>query len=220
MRLYYLTSLKTAKLILVERRMKLSRIDELNDPFELLGASVGDKLARRMFKATLHNHWCKTLGIVCLSSTWQNPVMWAHYGDKHYGVCLGLDVRDDLAKQVQYEAERLKGLLDPSKPLLGLDEGKIEAVLLTKFRDWAYEREWRVFAGLDERDRNGHYYVDFGPDMFLRSVILGARCTESVSNAANLVGKVLKPVDIWKARASFSRFEITRQRRIPKLTVK
>ena len=61
MRLYYLTKLDTAKLILQERRMKLSLVDELNDPFELLGASIGEKLARRVFKGILRRHWGKTL---------------------------------------------------------------------------------------------------------------------------------------------------------------
>ncbi|MBK4996164.1 DUF2971 domain-containing protein [Pseudomonas sp. S37] len=39
MRLYYLTSEHWAKVILKERRVKLSTINELSYPFELLGAS-------------------------------------------------------------------------------------------------------------------------------------------------------------------------------------
>ena len=64
MRLYYLTKLDTAKVILNERRMKLSRLREVNDPFELLGASIGGKLARRVFKVVLHTHWSETLGMI------------------------------------------------------------------------------------------------------------------------------------------------------------
>jgi hypothetical protein len=220
MRLYYLTKLDTAKLILKERRMKLSRVGEMNDPFELLGASIGDTLARRVFKVILHRHWSQTLGLICLSDTWQNPVMWAHYGDKHYGVCLGFDVRDDLAKQVQYKPDRLKKMLDSTKPLLGLDEEKIETVLLTKYRDWAYEREWRVFSSLKEPDKNGKFYVDFDANMKLGSVILGARCLTSIADIVKIVGKVDQPVEIWKARAGFTKFEIVQQKRIRKVTVR
>jgi hypothetical protein len=220
MRLYYLTKLDTAKLILKERRMKLSLVDELNDPFELLGASIGGKLARRVFKGILHRHWRKTLGMICLSDTWQNPVMWAHYGDKHYGVCLGFDVQDDLAKEVQYKPDRLKSMLDPTKPSVGLDVKKLEAVLLTKYRDWAYERERRVFAPLTERDKNGNFYVDFGANMKLASVILGARCIASLRDMVKLVGKVEQPVEVWKARAGFTKFEIVQQRRVRKVTVR
>lgn len=220
MRLYYLTKLDIAKLILKERRMKLSRFDELNDPFELLGANIGGKLARRVFKAVLLRNWNQTVGLICFSRTWKNPVMWAHYGDKHYGVCLGFDVRDDLAKEVRYKQDRLKDIFDPTKPLLGLNEKEFEALLLTKYQDWAYEREWRVFAKLQEPDKNGRFYVDFGPDMQLRDVILGARCTDSVSDMVKLIGRVQRPVQIWQARAGFNNFEIVRQMRVPKVTVR
>jgi hypothetical protein len=220
MRLYYLTELEIAKLILKERRMKLSLFNELNDPFELLGASIGDKLARRIFKVILQKHWTENIGLICFSEDFRSPVMWAHYGDKHYGVCLGFDVRDDLAKKVQYKPDRLKRLLDTSKPLLGLDAEKLEDVLLTKYQDWSYEREWRVFAPLKERDGNGKFYVDFSADMTLRSVILGVRCAASVHDFANLLGDVDKKVDVWKSRAGFTKFEIVRQQRVPKVTVR
>jgi Protein of unknown function (DUF2971) len=220
MRLYYLTKLDTAKLILKERRMKLSLFGELNDPFELLGASIGDKLARRVFKVILSGHWSQTLGLICFSDTWQSPVMWAHYGDKHHGVCLGFDVRDDLAQEVQYKPDRLKNMLEPTKPLLGLDDKKLKAVLLTKYQDWAYEHEWRVFAPLKERDKNGKFYVDFGPHMMLGTVILGARCIASIPDMVKLLGKVEQPVKFWKARPGFREFEIVRQQRVPKVTVR
>jgi hypothetical protein len=214
MSLFYLTSLEVAKIILRERRMRLSRFEDLNDPFELLGASIGDRLARRVFKQMLFQHWSQTLGMICFSSTWQNPVMWAHYGDKHRGICLRFEVPDGLIKSVQYTPTRLLHLLDPKRPLLGLDQQKIEAVLLTKFKDWAYERERRVFARLNQRDPNGHFYVDFGPDLRLTGVIVGARCSWTVKAAADHVASEDRPVEVWKARASFTRFEIVRQKQV------
>ncbi|MDB5856635.1 MAG: hypothetical protein JWQ76_324 [Ramlibacter sp.] len=219
MRLYYLTSLHIAKMILRERRMKLSLFNELNDPFELLGASIGDKLARRVFKTILLKHWTDTLGIICLSQTWQSPVMWAHYAAKHHGVCLGFDVPDYLAREVRYSPDRLTNMLNNNQPAAGLEQQKLEAVLTTKFADWSYEREWRVFALLQERDANGKFYVDFGSNLTLRSIVVGARCEIAVPDMAKLVLRPEKPVDVWKARPAFTEFRIVRQQRVPVLTV-
>ncbi len=216
-RLYYFTKLATAKIILAERRLKLSRFGELNDLFELLGASVGDKLARRVFASILRRHWNDTLGLICFSESWQSPLMWAHYAERHYGVCLAFDVRDDLAKQVRYEPSRLVNLLDGTKASAGLDEAKLEAVLLTKFREWSYEREWRVMARLEEQEPNGYYYVDFATEMSLRGVIAGARCVERPEQLARLVRKEPMPVQVWGTRAAFNEFSIVRQRQEPLL---
>lgn len=55
MRFYYLTGEKWARKILTERRFKLSTLDETNDPFEPMGASIGKRRARQLFKV-LHDH--------------------------------------------------------------------------------------------------------------------------------------------------------------------
>ena len=78
MRLYYMTTLETAeKYILPERRMKASTFDKLNDPFELLSASRGDGLQRKIF-TRLREYWVKNLGIICTAKDWKSPVMWAY----------------------------------------------------------------------------------------------------------------------------------------------
>lgn len=100
MKLYYLTSEKWAKVILHERRLKLSTIAELNDPFELLGASIGEPAARKVLRY-VQGRVADTFGLVCMSTTWQSPVMWAHYGDKHKGVCLGFEVIEHGLREVK-----------------------------------------------------------------------------------------------------------------------
>ena len=93
MLLYYMTTKQWAPVILRDRRLKISTIAELNDPFELLGASVGERKMRRALRI-LHAHWTRELGMICLTDNWHSPVMWAHYAEKHYGVCLGFDVSE------------------------------------------------------------------------------------------------------------------------------
>src|ERR1700733_11908915 len=102
MRLYYMTTSVWGPTILRDRRLKISTISELNDPFELLGASLGEKEMRHAMKI-LYEHWSGALGLVCLTDNWNSPVMWAHYAERHYGLCIGFDVsnRPGIISKVQ-----------------------------------------------------------------------------------------------------------------------
>ena len=151
--------------------------------------------------------------------------MWAHYAESHTGVCLGIEVIEEgKIRKMVYEPERLMGLFDASKPNAGADEESLLKVLTTKYKQWEYEDEWRAFANLDDRDaRTGLYYVDFGPTVLLREIIVGARCTKPVGEFAKLVKatrKVLKPVTITKARPAFKTFTMVPQKLVTPITVK
>lgn len=224
MRLYYMTEARWAKKILQEKRFKLSRLNELNDPFEFMGACVGEKQARKVARV-LHDHWHKTIGILCAGTSYESPVMWAHYGHKHQGVCLGFDfvVDDELRwpSQVKYEPERVKGMFDNIGPKNPMTEEQLGLLLTTKFKDWEYEREWRLFAKLDERDaEDGLYYLSFEPHLQLREVILGARCEETVRDFAAMVPPPRRPVEVFKLRGAFNRFAMIRQNQIAPIFVR
>lgn len=210
-----MTAEKWGPVILRERRLKISTLPELNDPFELLGASIGEKDMRRIMRI-LHMHWAETLGMICLTDNWQNPVMWAHYAARHHGLCLGFDVseRPGLVSKVDYVPDRLRHVLQHKKRLLGVDEALLVQVLRTKYQEWAYEREYRVFAELKDRSPNGLYYVDFGPDLTLREVILGSRCELTLPSVAAAIKEPEKAVEIFKARPAFSSFRIVRQNNV------
>jgi len=166
MRLFYMTSHRVAtEHILPEKRLKLSLFDHLNDPFELQPHSLGEKQLRRINRALREDYFGKK-GILCFTSSWRSPVMWAHYAEKHTGVCLGFDVpelrgAERLLEPVVYAPERLSFLLDSEKDLYGIDAEFVRAMLYTKSREWAYEQEHRVVADLKVKDPiTGHYYVD------------------------------------------------------------
>ncbi len=224
MRLYYMTEARWAEKILREQRFKLARLNELNDPFEFIGACIGEKQARKVARV-LHDHWHENIGILCTGTSFDSPVMWAHYGHKHQGVCLGFDfvVDDELLvpSQVKYEPERIKGLFDNLGPKNPMTEEKLELLLTTKFKDWEYEREWRLFATLAERDsEDGLYYLNFEPHIQLREVILGARCKETVKDFAALVPPPKRPVEVFKLRGAFDRFAMVRQKSISPIFVR
>jgi hypothetical protein len=170
-RLYYLTGCNWAEKILREQRFKLSTFDDANDPFELLAVSIKNRQARQIYKDFVYQHGNNHLAMPCMSTTWHSPVMWAHYGDKHLGVCLGFDTTDHVeAHEVSYRADRLPGLLDSLGQGQSPTEKEIMKVLTTKFEDWKDEREWRIFAGGHDRDADGKAYLAWQPGFILREV--------------------------------------------------
>jgi hypothetical protein len=219
-RLYYTTTLDTIeRFILPQLRIRLSTFDAVNDPFELLALRRGGRSERRRFD-WLYDYWVQLLGFVSLSETWQSPLMWAHYGDNHTGVCLGFDVPLGRALKVSYEPERLRLLFDATKLETAHDTDLIRTLVTTKFTDWSYEREWRILERLGSPDEEtGFHFLEFSPDFELREIILGASCCRRPSEIrAQVFGNTAKVV-VRKVRAGFNSFEMVRQQRVPELTI-
>src|ERR1700733_7795266 len=90
MRVYKFLRADLALQNLTERHIKISTFPDMNDPFELLGGFESDPDLRRFRDGltTLLNQ----CGVLCFSRSWQNALLWSHYGDKHRGICLGIDI--------------------------------------------------------------------------------------------------------------------------------
>ena len=76
---------------LAKRRLKVSDFRSVNDPYEMLPFACCDRVTRTALNATKRQLGAKS-GIICFSGTWQEPLMWANYADRHEGVCLGFEV--------------------------------------------------------------------------------------------------------------------------------
>jgi len=213
MRLYYLTSSEHALSNAISKRIKISLIDDLNDPFELLGVNLRDKRLRQVFRDTKQEIH-KNNGVICFSETWQNPVMWSHYGDKHKGMCLGFDITDGLVMPVSYSDSLLK-ITDSSRLSESELAEEFSSQLLTlKFQDWAYEKERRLFIKLDHTTQDsGLYFQEFTDDLLLREIILGARCEEPISKVRGLASTFEHRVHVKKARIAFTKFAVVENRR-------
>jgi hypothetical protein len=164
-RAYHLTSAAHALSNLRHRRLKIATFNDLNDPFELWAVAQPNpalRLGLRRWKEQI----AAAYGVLCFSKTWDNPVLWSHYADRHRGMALGFDVDSDMVREVTY-AER--------RPRFNrVDELTLHKLLYTKQRDWQYEKEVRVYARLEERDEaTGLYFADFNVHMVLREVITG-----------------------------------------------
>lgn len=132
------------------RRLKVSRINQLNDPFELLGADLIDPRDRRAFMAFKEN-LDETTGLLCFSNTWQNPVLWGHYAKSHTGIALGFEIPENNLHKVKYRSKRVPVKFDTATQRVVDGKNVVNKLLSTKFRGWAYEGEYRTYVELDQK---------------------------------------------------------------------
>jgi hypothetical protein len=184
MTLYRFLNAEMALKTLRERRLRVGRLKELNDPFEWEAGIIGivpwgEDVARKFLENFVSdmNDW---LGLLCLSDTLVDPVLWSHYADKHAGIALEFDFddREHLHKMV-YTDDR--PTIDANRIQ---DEAKFEAyarpvlerLLVQKSKSWAYEKEYRAFIELADCDEDHGQYFKQIPESFLTRVVLGCRC--------------------------------------------
>lgn len=209
MRLYHFTSQKYGLLALKQRRLKLARINELNDPFEFLGWNFRDKRARA-FLRNWKNERDREYGLLCFSHKWSHPLLWGHYAEKHHGIVIGFEVPDksDLYHPVKYRRKRLPAPSD--RDLVGAD---VEDLLLTKFTAWRYELEYRSFSRLaDSVHEGGLYFEPFTDDLKPVEVIVGDRSTITRADLAEALGDARDHVTAFKARPAFGSFDVVRNK--------
>ena len=208
MRVYYLTGAQFALSNLALRRIKVSRFSDLNDPFELLAVDINNKEYRPAIRST-KEEINKSKGLVCFSRSWSNPLMWGHYGERHTGICLGFDVPDEMLADVIYAKKLLKLEIDKKTKKPMLTEEVMKKLLLTKFYDWQYENEVRLFVELDhDTIESGKYFYSFSNDLILREVILGPHCELPIEGVRNIVASFTPSVRVIKSRIAFTKFEV------------
>lgn len=196
MRVYHFISEKWGLQNIRKGRIKLARLNELNDPFELTVASSesGDHAKVKAIK----NHLHQDVGLLCFSRRFDDPVQWAHYADNHRGICLGFDVSAELMS-VRYQEAPISidenALSRQNKNRIQL----IKEVLSTKYLHWQYEHEERLFSTLapELQDENGLYFLAFSSEVRLKEVILGYRSTMSVETLKQALGPRFGEVEIF-----------------------
>ena len=178
MQLYYFTKAEYALTNIEKRRVKVSRFESLNDPFEWLSPACRNHYDME-FLRYMRKTMDATNGLICMSEDWTNPVQWGHYAENHRGICLGFEVDTAVASPVKYFSARevfddLSFLIDDQK---AAEAWMQDQIILRKFDHWRYEREWRIHVNLVDAIKEGDlYYEPFGDQVKLNKVLLGARC--------------------------------------------
>lgn len=136
-------------------------------------------------------------------------MLWGHYAHKPEGVCLGFEIPDSSVTLMKYEQERLRIQWRRGEPVI--DEVVMWQILTTKFWDWRYEEEIRLFTTLD-LNTDEHAYQDFSDNMQLKQVIVGACSTITRQEISEALGDLNNQVATFKARPAFRKFKIVRNR--------
>jgi hypothetical protein len=213
MRCYKLMDARFALDALANRRLKISTLKDLNDPFELLAADLRSASHRRAFEQFRHR-LAEQSGVLCFSTSWRSPMLWSHYAEKHFGVCLGFEVPDSHLARVRYEARRLPDVAatllaanDDEKTKLGL------RLLTTKYAEWKYEREVRVFTTLSDPDpTTGLFFTAIGRSLALREIVFGPRFISPTEPFAEAARQITSDVEVLQARLAFKSFAVVEKK--------
>lgn len=212
MRVFHFTNANFGVSNLSFKRLKISRFSQLNDPFELLAADLLDPRDRKAlgdFKDNLNS----TTGMICFSGSWGNPLLWGHYADKHSGMALGFDIPDEYLTPVHYTTQRAKVEFDQETRTIVDGSRLTDRLLRTKFVDWKYEDEKRMFVDLDPNSQEGgNHFMEFSESIVLREVILGLKCDLPVSRIRQLLKDEPSPVKVLKAGMALRAFKIIEDR--------
>ena len=177
MKLYYFTTYKNADDDLKKQHIKISLLKDVNDPYEVSALRVNRENKKELVP-TEFLFSKKNIGLICFSSNYDCPLMWAHYAEKHTGVCLVFDINKIDVFKVKYSKKLLR--FNNSRNL-GLNDAK--KIVSTKYYKWRYEKEYRKFTeyGLSKLNGN-HYFESFSEDIKLIEVILGYKCDKEITN--------------------------------------
>jgi hypothetical protein len=166
---------------------RVSRLLELNDPFEWSPGLEGIQpealdLARWCMARVLEG-LNEKMGIISFSSVVRDPILWSHYADAHRGVAIEVSyLIDESLHKVEYTNSRpvipSHCIHDPVA-----HEAELLQILQKYFRQkspsWSYENEYRAVASLASCQPSGGMFRLKIPDNFVTRVILGVRSSTS-----------------------------------------
>jgi hypothetical protein len=168
---------------------RVSRILELNDPFEWIpGLDLVKPEAEDLVKWHM-DRFLKEMnvnfGILSFSESIHEPVLWSHYADSHRGIAFEVDIITPELHKVKYTNER--PVINPQWIFDQNEEPRLLGIFkkfwYLKSLGWAYEQERRVAIELSKcRTSNGMFFLGIPTDYLnLKRVILGARCNLGMS---------------------------------------
>lgn len=165
--------------IIANKRIYVASYDELNDPsegyyqFSSSGSSSEVSEFMKKVKGTKSE-----VRILSLTTSYNNFLMWSHYGDGHKGVCI----------ELQVATEEEPHPIDYGKELPLLDDWSVSNVinvLSHKSPLWKYENEVRYFKHTTDKPKE---YID----VKVRSVYFGIKADE---HKVKLLTKIINLID-------------------------
>jgi hypothetical protein len=164
-----------------------------------------------------------TLGVLSLSRTFSNLLMWSHYAESHKGFVIGLDTSHNFFYQKTHEglksAPNIVSYTTQRSTTHAGDPDFYAKMFCEKPIDWAYEEEVRIFrlfaqdskqAGID---KYGHpIYLVSLPKECIKSIYIGAHAKSSLKESILKYTTDKKlTVSVFEMSMSKSRYELEYQ---------
>jgi hypothetical protein len=164
-------------------------------------------------------------GILSLTKSNNNGLMWAHYADSHKGFAIGFDSESPFFKsgksneglrEVKYSSQRA---IVPYGGLKSLDSDGLakanEYFFFTKSENWRYEEELRILASLKKADSipckvEGYDLCLFNfPKECVKEVILGYRMPEDTrQEIAKILERKYPRTVLYQALLNETQFDL------------
>ncbi len=196
----------------LERKMiRVSTLNALNDPFELmpyLRYSKGEKIRRYL---NIRRQVSDIYGLMCFSKTWQEPLLWSHYADKHKGIALGFEIYNLNVFDVVYNPNPIRVQINLTNDLITNKNLFLELAKI-KYIKWEYEEESRILIKLSDCTKiDGHFFIGFGNNLKVKEIRLGAY----YDNSNEYIVKLSKnfKADIVRCRLERQGYKINRDGR-------
>jgi hypothetical protein len=193
----------------------------IHDQADMLAQNLIDKYpnAAAEFRADFIKMASAEFGVICLSETSEDLLMWSHYTRSHTGLVIGFNTANPFFEtprlhEVEYREER--SLIDPGlDPKTRRFQEETVVVVRRKSSHWAYEHEWRQlhFLRLCRAEPNGNnrsnFFADITPQA-LSLVILGCRFPKSEESqlSALLQRPEFSHIQLRRARLHDSEFKL------------
>lgn len=150
--------------------------------------------------------------VYCLSSKLDSELMWAHYSNKHQGICLEFDAGNELFSQalkLSYQEDY------PPFDLTTETEDENRMPLTTKSAAWNYEDEYRLIAQekkarMPEDSLMTQSNCIELPDRALTAIIVGCLAPNSTLNAIKkLIEKCTYSVKLKRAVRARDQYKLS-----------
>jgi hypothetical protein len=204
------------------RAFRVSRLTELNDPFEWRVGFDGhppaleEVLEKQM--DGLVELASQDMGIICFSHKIKDPILWSHYTNVHRGIAFKVDlnVNPNLVSNrhdVDYDKPPI---VIPFQRYINkqVSEKELAELIINLHRQksgsWRYEQECRLVIDLKAcKPSGGSYFWDKMPPSFITHAIIGFRSSvneQYLRQALDLNG--FQHTQILKAKRSLKNYEI------------
>ena len=127
---------------------------DIKDFEHLKDKDIRDQLfpeALQLIKVFFHH----TTGILSLSETYDDPLMWAHYCQNHSGFVIGLKTDNSFFSTTHknYTIDNLSQVIyTDTRPNITLEMLSMRNLYFTKSNHWNYEREWRLLKNIEKTE--------------------------------------------------------------------